>query len=257
MKSLIVSLVAVTCFAANANAQSVATIVEDPLLIADLVTWRKEVMKRADKMEEQQQEIIAKQSLTVTALNYIHSIEKEWLDYLNTCANTVTGVMDIVSIGEKLYEMPKLLVDVLEVVKEEPSGAAKEGAILLFKHLNKQSSDVLLEIPKMYNECKDIIDKLVLNGKKAISKDSLDLQYHVEDNEDMSYHKASLLNSYERISLIRQIKEKVNLLHWRLSMMKYELKYLTWWDVLYAFDRETVFFIWGNEAAYKRVLASF
>lgn len=257
MKSLIVSLVAVTCFAANAMAQSVAAVVEDPLLIADLVTWRQEVMKRADKMEEQQQQIIEKQSLTVVALNYIHAIEKEWLDYLNTCANTVNGVMDIVTIGEKLYEIPNLLVDIMEVVKDEPTGAVKEGAILLFKHLNKQSKDVLLEIPAMYRDCVNIIDNLVLNGKRSVSKDSLNLIYNVEGNEDMTYHKASLLNSYERLSLISQIKAKVNRLHWRLNMMKYELKYLTWWDVLYAFDRETVYFIWGNENAYKRVLASF
>ena len=99
--------------------------------------------------------------------------------------------------------------------------------------------------------------QLVLNGKSAISRDSLNIQFNVEQDSAMSYHKASLLNSYERLALLNELKHELTDLNWKIRLNTYGVKYATWWGVFRAFDPESYYFYVDAERICRHVISTF
>ena len=142
-------------------------------------------------------------------------------------------------------------------MRDKPSGGLKQAAITLFEAYHKEQTSLIVKIPKTIANCKTIISKLVLNGKSAISKDSLNFQFNVEEDPAMSYHKASLLNSYERLSLLNQMKAELRDLNWKIRLTTYGVKYATWWGVFRAFDPESYYFYVDAERICRHVISTF
>lgn len=254
MKSRIVSLIAAGFFTFTTYAQ---TLVFDPTVWAAIEAMRSESKEIGEKQEEQMTKMQAAQALVAVELEKIHKIEDQWLDYLKTCDNTVQNLQQIWNIAKELYDLPNNLNDLLKAMEYKPSGAVKESAVLLLKAYHKDKNSLIMKVPATINNCKVILGKLVLNGKSAISKDSLNIQFNVEGNDNMSYHEASLLNSYERIGLLNQLQSELSSLNWRIRCTITGVKYATWWDVLEAFDWQTYSFYVNSKYICERVIRTF
>lgn len=257
MKSRIVSIIVMITMTLTTHAQSVAQFTTDPILTAAIETMHQGLKDLGNKMHNDMKEVAVSQGLIYTSLEKLHTLENTYLDYLQTCANTVENIADIVDIAKELYKLPNNIIEMGQEMRKEPIGVIKKGSIMLFKVLNKQRNEMLLKIPETFIECKEIINNLVLNGKMAISKDSLASFYQINEDNGMTYHRASLLNSYERMNLIRQVKARIQALNYEIYMMRYELKCLSWWDVLYAFDPMAFGLYFDSKYCYQRVLNTF
>ena len=236
---------------------SAQAIVTDPTVTA-AVTLDMETTKSIG--EDQKKEMTKMQAamLVVDAqLAAIHKLEDQWLDYLKTCANTVENLEQLWDIAEELIELPTNLENLGRAMRDKPSGALKQAAITLFEAYHKEQSSLLVKVPKTIGNCKKIISQLVLNGKSAIHKDSLNFQFNVEQDSAMSYHKASLLNSYERIALLNELKHELTDLNWKIRLNTYGVKYATWWGVFKAFDPESYYFYLDAERICKQVIRTF
>ena len=166
-------------------------------------------------------------------------------------------VEQIWDIAEELIELPKNLENLGKAIRDKPSGGLKQAAITLFEAYHKEQTSLLVKVPKTIANCKKIIGQLVLNGKSAISRDSLNIQFNVEQDSAMSYHKASLLNSYERLALLNQLKHELTDLNWKIRLNTYGVKYATWWGVFRAFDPESYYFYVDAERICRHVISTF
>ena len=182
-----------------------------------------------DDQTKEMTKIQAAQIVVDAQLAALHKLEDQWLDYLKTCANTVQNVEQLWDIADELIELPKNLEKLGQAMKDKPSGGLKQAAITLFEAYHKEQTSLIIKIPKTIANCKTIISQIVLNGKSAIHKDSLNFQFNVEQDSAMSYHKASLLNSYERIALLNELKHELSDLNWKIRLTTYGVKYSTWW----------------------------
>ena len=236
---------------------SAQALVSDPTvtaaITADMVT-QKEI---GEDTKKEMTKIQAAMLIIDTQMAALHKLESQYLDYLKTCSNTVEHVEQIWDIAEQIVALPNNLAKLGQAMKNKPSGGLKQAAITLFEAYHKEQTSLIIQIPKTITNCKTIISQLVLNGKSAISKDSLNFQFNVEQDPSMSYHKASLLNSYERIALLNQLKSELVNLNWKIRLTTYGVQYATWWGVFRAFDRESYYYYIDAERICKHVISTF
>ena len=254
MKSRIASIILSTALSLSATAQG---LVEDPTVAAavtaDMVTQK----SIGDDTKKEMTKIQAAMLVIDAQMAALHKLEDQYLDYLKTCANTVEHVEQIWDIAEELIELPKNLENLGKAIRAKPSGGLRQAAITLFEAYHKEQTSLLVKVPKTIANCKKIIGQLVLNGKSAISRDSLNIQFNVEQDSAMSYHKASLLNSYERLALLNQLKHELTDLNWKIRLNTYGVKYATWWGVFRAFDPESYYFYVDAERICRHVISTF
>ena len=101
--------------------------------------------------------------------------------------------IEIFATGTEVYlaievadaELPKNLENLGKAIRDKPSGGLKQAAITLFEAYHKEQTSLLVKVPKTIANCKKIIGQLVLNGKSAISRDSLNIQFNVEQDSAM------------------------------------------------------------------------
>ncbi len=254
MKLRIANSIIAALAALNINAQA---IVSDPTVAAAItldMTTQKDIQ---DDTKKEMTKIQAAMLVIDTQMAALHKLEDQYLDYLKTCANTVENVEQLWDIAAELIELPQNLEKLGKAMRDKPSGGLKQAAITLFEAYHKEQTSLIVKIPKTIANCKTIISKLVLNGKSAISKDSLNFQFNVEEDPAMSYHKASLLNSYERLSLLNQMKAELRDLNWKIRLTTYGVKYATWWGVFRAFDPESYYFYVDAERICRHVISTF
>ena len=254
MKLRIANSIIAALAALNINAQA---IVSDPTVAAAItldMTTQKDI---PDDTKKEMTKIQAAMLVIDTQMAALHKLEDQYLDYLKTCANTVENVEQLWDIAAELIELPQNLEKLGKAMRDKPSGGLKQAAITLFEAYHKEQTSLIVKIPKTIANCKTIISKLVLNGKSAISKDSLNFQFNVEEDPAMSYHKASLLNSYERLSLLNQMKAELRDLNWKIRLTTYGVKYATWWGVFRAFDPESYYFYVDAERICRHVISTF
>ena len=254
MKLRIANSIIAALAALNINAQA---IVSDPTVAAAItldMTTQKDIQ---DDTKKEMTKIQAAMLVIDTQMAALHKLEDQYLNYLKTCANTVENVEQLWDIAAELIELPQNLEKLGKAMRDKPSGGLKQAAITLFEAYHKEQTSLIVKIPKTIANCKTIISKLVLNGKSAISKDSLNFQFNVEEDPAMSYHKASLLNSYERLSLLNQMKAELRDLNWKIRLTTYGVKYATWWGVFRAFDPESYYFYVDAERICRHVISTF
>ena len=254
MKLRIANSIIAALAALNINAQA---IVSDPTVAAAItldMTTQKDIQ---DDTKKEMTKIQAAMLVIDTQMAALHKLEDQYLDYLKTCANTVENVEQLWDIAAELIELPQNLEKLGKAMRDKPSGGLKQAAITLFEAYHKEQTSLIVKIPKTIANCKTIISKLVLNGKSAISKDSLNFQFNVEEDPAMSYHKAGLLNSYERLSLLNQMKAELRDLNWKIRLTTYGVKYATWWGVFRAFDPESYYFYVDAERICRHVISTF
>lgn len=254
MKSRIVSIIFTATLAFQASAQG---LVEDPTVAAAIGVQTATLKEVGDETNKEMSKIEAAQLIIDTQLAAIHKLEDQYLDYLKTCANTVENVEQLWDIAEELIELPTNLQKLVKAMRDKPSGGLKQAAITLFEAYHKEQTSLLVKVPKTITNCKKIIGQLVLNGKSAISRDSLNIQFNVDQDSSMSYHKASLLNSYERIAMLNELKHELTDLNWKIRLTTYGVKYATWWGVFRAFDPESYYFYVDAERICKHVISTF
>ena len=254
MKLRIANSIIAALAALNINAQA---IVSDPTVAAAITLDLSTQKDIQDDTKKEMTKIQAAMLVIDTQMAALHKLEDQYLDYLKTCANTVENVEQLWDIAAELIELPQNLEKLGKAMRDKPSGGLKQAAITLFEAYHKEQTSLIVKIPKTIANCKTIISKLVLNGKSAISKDSLNFQFNVEEDPAMSYHKASLLNSYERLSLLNQMKAELRDLNWKIRLTTYGVKYATWWGVFRAFDPESYYFYVDAERICRHVISTF
>ena len=251
--AVVIAAIALT-ITTKTNAQS---IVSDPTVAAAVTLDMTTQKSIGDDQKKEMTKIEAAQLIVDAQLAALHKLENQWLDYLKTCANTVENVQQLWDIAEELIELPKNLEKLGNAMKDKPSGGLKQAAITLFEAYHKEQTSLIVKIPKTISNCKTIISQIVLNGKSAIHKDSLNFQFNVEQDSAMSYHKASLLNSYERIALLNELKHELSDLNWKIRLTTYGVKYATWWGVFRAFDPESYYNYVDAERICKQIISTF
>lgn len=251
-------IVVVAGFALFTSPKSHAqAIVEDPTVTGAIALLHSTTKEIGDDQTKQMTKIEAAQLILDAQLVALHKLEDQWLDYLKTCANTVQNVEQLWDIADELIELPKNLEKLGQAMRDKPSGGLKQAAITLFEAYHKENTSLIIKIPKTISNCKTIISQIVLNGKSAIHKDSLNFQFNVEQDSAMSYHKASLLNSYERIALLNELKHELSDLNWKIRLTTYGVKYATWWGVFRAFDPESYYTYVDSERICKQIINTF
>ena len=176
MKLRIANSIIAALAALNINAQA---IVSDPTVAAAItldMTTQKDIQ---DDTKKEMTKIQAAMLVIDTQMAALHKLEDQYLDYLKTCANTVENVEQLWDIAAELIELPQNLEKLGKAMRDKPSGGLKQAAITLFEAYHKEQTSLIVKIPKTIANCKTIISKLVLNGKSAISKDSLNFQFNV------------------------------------------------------------------------------
>lgn len=232
-------------------------IVEDPTVTGAITLLHSTTKEIGDDQTKQMTKIEAAQLILDAQLTALHKLEDQWLDYLKTCSNTVQNVEQLWDIAEEPIKLPENLKKLGQAMRNKPSGGLKQAAITLFKAYHKENTSLIVKIPKTINNCKTIISQIVLNGKSAISKDSLKFQFNVEKDSAMSYYKASLLNSYERIIFLNQLRHELEDLNWKIRVTTYGVKYATWWGGFRAFDPESYYTFIDTERICKKIINTF
>ena len=220
----------------------------------DLKDYKVEIAKEQTKTQ-------AAMALIDVNLERIHKVENQWLDYLKTSYNTIQNAHQLVDITNLLIDIPTELKELGEAMKKRPMGVLKYGAVVAYGAFHQKEGELTQQVVKSYYHTVQIIQQLILNGKSAINKDSLYNQYFdlgggvIDTN--MSYHKASLLNSYERLNLLDQLRGELTALKNTIRQTKYMINSITWWGVWRGISAETYWAFINGEQLVKQVIATY
>lgn len=252
-KRLALSFLAAICIIMQIDAQ----IYTDPVLTGTIEVAKGNL---EDTHEEANKELNKLQGAMVVVdagLAKIYEVENTWLDYLKTSYNTIQNAHQIVRITKLLVEIPSDIKNLGKAIADTPEGALKYGAVVAWSALHKEKEGFDKQMKQTYINTIRIINQLILNGKSSVSKAGLDSLYNISGDTTMSYHKASLLNSRERLNLLDQLNAELSGLRYHVRSAIYMIRSITWWGVWREISPETYYaFVDGKQLA-KEVIDTF
>lgn len=239
--------------AMTANAQ----VYTDPVLTGTVIEAKNNLENTHEEANKEINKLQAAMVVVDAGLVKIYEVENTWLDYLKTCYNTVQNAHQIVRISKLLVDIPNDIKKLGEAINDTPLGALKYGAVVAWSALHKEKAGFDKQMKQTYINTIKIINQLVLNGKSSVNKTALDSMYNISGDTTMSYHKASLLNSRERVSLLDQLNGELSGLRYHVRSATYMIRSITWWGVWREISPETYYaFIDGKQLA-KEVIETF
>lgn len=205
--SLSLSMSGLSCFAQQT----------DPTLTAAVIAQTAELNSIHKKRKKTQEKIIEAEATVTVALERIHSVEKQMLDYLANAQGAMQNLYQIKRAAELvLTEIPKNTA----LLSKSVPGHLKGTAIALL--VSDEITDAATQMAALY----PFMKQLVTSGSYDIS--GLD--------GSKEKHKVNLLNAAERYYIANEVVSRLERINTDLWLLAWQIRTLGWSDLWYTLD---------------------
>lgn len=205
--SLSLSMSGLSCFAQQT----------DPTLTAAVIAQTVELNSIHKKRKSTQEKIIAAEAAVTIALDRIHTVENQMLDYLANAQGAMQNLYQIKRAAELVVtEIPKNT----DLLRKSVPGHLKGTAIALL--VSDEISDAATQMAALY----PFMKQLVTSGTYNVS--GLD--------GSKEKHKVNLLNAAERYYIANEIVSRLETINTDLWLLAWQIRTLGWSDLWYTLD---------------------
>lgn len=191
----------------------------DPTLTATVILQTEELKSIHKKRKKTQEQIIAAEAAVTVALDRVHAVENNMLEYLSNAQGAMQNLYQIKRAGELvLTEIPKNTA----LLKNSVKGNLKGTAIALL--VSDEISDAAAQMAALY----PFMQQLVTSGSYNVTGD--------DGNKEK--HKVNLLNSAERYYIANEVVSRLEAINTDLFILAWQVRTLSWNDLWFSLDPE-------------------
>lgn len=216
MKKLIVSLLSLLVLSNNSFAQQT-----DPTLTGAVAAQSAMLKSIFNNREKTQKKIIAAETAVTVAMDRMHKVEDQMLDYLQNAQVAMQNLYQIKRAAELVTtEIPQNM----NLVRQSLPGHLKGTAIALL--VSDEVTDATTQMASLY----PFMKQLVTSGSYNVS------DYDDRGNPVNKKQKINLLNSAERYYVANEVVTKLENINTDLWLLAWQIRTLSWNDLWYGLD---------------------
>lgn len=200
----------------------------DPLTAAAVTTNMAVLKGTYNERAKKQQKLAEIETAVAGGMAAIHGVEKRMLEYLSNISGALQNLYQIKRSAELMVEIPNNAAKLSEAVKYNPKGAVL-GPIIT-NELTRLASEATTLYPFMR--------QLVTSGTYNSGEDK---------------HNVNLLNSAERFYIANMVVSKLENINTCIIVLRYQIQYARWDDLLRKLDPESWGMIWDARATMRSV----
>ena len=191
----------------------------DPALTAAVATQTNVLNDIYSDRSKTQKKIIAAETAVTVAMERMHKVENQILDYLSNAQGAMQNLYQIKRAAELVtMEIPQNMA----LVKNSLPGHLKGTAIALL--VSEEVTDAATQMASLY----PFMKQLVTSGS-----------YNVTGSDGQpEKHKVNLLNSAERYYVANEVVTKLENINTDLWLLAWQIRTMSWHDLWYGLDPE-------------------
>ena len=189
----------------------------DPTLTAAVGAQSAMLNSLFSKREKTQKKIIAAETAVTVAMDRMHKVEDQMLDYLSNAQGAMQNLYQIKRAAELVTtEIPQNM----NLVKKSLPGHLKGTAIAIL--VSDELTDAATQMASLY----PFMQQLVTSGS-----------YNVTGSDGKTEkHKVNLLNSAERYYVANEVVTKLESINTDLWLLAWQIRTYSWNDLWYGLD---------------------
>lgn len=216
MKKQIVCLISLLAFSGNCLA-----IETDPALTGAVAAQSAMLQKIFKDRENTQKKIIAAEAAVTVAMDRMHKVEDQMLEYLQNAQGAMQNLYQIKRAAELVTtEIPQNM----NLVRQSLPGHLKGTAIALL--VSDEITDATTQMASLY----PFMKQLVTSGSYNVS------DYDEKGNPVDKKHKVNLLNSAERYYVANEVVTRLENINTDLWLLAWQIRTMSWNDLWYGLD---------------------
>ena len=228
MKRELVSLLSLLVFSSGCFAQQI-----DPALTGAVAAQSAMLNRLFSKREKTQKKIIAAETAVTVAMDRMHKVEDQMLDYLQNAQGAMQNLYQIKRAAELVTtEIPQNM----NLVRQSLPGHLKGTAIAML--VSDELTDAATQMASLYPFMKQLVTSGSYNVTGADGK-----------NEK---HKINLLNSAERYYVANEVVTKLEDINTDLWLLAWQIRTMSWNDLWYGLDPDG----WATVMSGKAIVES-
>ena len=193
----------------------------DPVLAGAVATQSAMLQQLFSKRVKTQQKIIAAETAVTVAMDRMHKVEDQMLDYLSNAQGAMQNLYQIKRAAELVTtEIPQNM----NLVKKSLPGHLKGTAIAML--VSDELTDAATQMAGLY----PFMKQLVTSGSYNVS------DYDDKGNPVNKKHKVNLLNSAERYYVANEVVSKLESINTDLWLLAWQIRTMSWNDLWYGLD---------------------
>ena len=193
----------------------------DPVLAGAVAAQSAMLQQLFSKREKTQKKIIAAEAAVTVAMDRMHKVEDQMLDYLSNAQGAMQNLYQIKRAAELVTtEIPQNM----NLVKKSLPGHLKGTAIAML--VSDEVTDAATQMASLY----PFMKQLVTSGCYNVS------YYDEKGNPVNKKHKVNLLNSAERYYVANEVVSKLESINTDLWLLAWQIRTMSWNDLWYRLD---------------------
>ena len=191
----------------------------DPALTAAVVAQTAVLNDIYSDRDKTQKKIIAAEAAVTVAMERMHQVENQILDYLSNAQGAMQNIYQIKRAAELVtVEIPQNMT----LLKNSLPGHLKGTAIALI--VSDEVTDAATQMASLY----PFMQQLVTSGS-----------YNVTGSDgNTEKHKVNLLNSAERYYVANEVVTKLENINTDLWLLAWQIRTMSWHDLWFGLDPE-------------------
>ena len=228
MKRQLVCLISLLVFSNVCFAQQ-----SDPVLTGAVAAQSAMLQKIFKDREKTQKKIIAAETAVAVAMDRMHKVEDQMLEYLQNAQGAMQNLYQIKRAAELVTtEIPQNM----NLVRQSLPGHLKGTAIAML--VSNELTDAATQMASLYPFMKQLVTSGSYNVTGADGK-----------NEK---HKINLLNSAERYYVANEVVTKLEDINTDLWLLAWQIRTMSWNDLWYGLDPDG----WATVMSGKAIVES-
>lgn len=193
----------------------------DPVLAGAVAAQSAMLHQLFSKREKTQKKIIAAEAAVTVAMDRMHKVEDQMLDYLSNAQGAMQNLYQIKRAAELVTtEIPQNM----NLVRKSLPGHLKGTAIAML--VSDEVTDAATQMTSLY----PFMKQLVTSGSYNVS------DYDEKGNPVNKKHKVNLLNSAERYYVANEVVSKLESINTDLWLLAWQIRTMSWNDLWYGLD---------------------
>ena len=189
----------------------------DPVLAGAVAAQSAMLQQLFSKREKTQKKIIAAEAAVTVAMDRMHKVEDQMLDYLSNAQGAMQNLYQIKRAAELVTtEIPQNM----NLVRQSLPGHLKGTAIAML--VSDELTDATTQMMSLYPFMKQLVTSGSYNVTGADGK-----------NEK---HKVNLLNSAERYYVANEVVTRLENINTDLWLLAWQIRTMSWNDLWYGLD---------------------
>ena len=214
MKRQLVCLISLLVFSNVCFAQQ-----SDPVLTGAVAAQSAMLQKIFKDREKTQKKIIAAETAVAVAMDRMHKVEDQMLEYLQNAQGAMQNLYQIKRAAELVtVEIPQNI----SLVKNSLPGHLKGTAIAVL--VSDEITDAATQMASLY----PFMQQLVTSGSYNVTG----------SNGEPEKHKVNLLNSAERYYVANEVVTKLENINTDLWLLAWQIRTMSWHDLWFGLDPE-------------------